>query len=48
MGFKISKGEIFLLECNLDFGGEKVLENIVSSKKESLLNDFFVKLGQLK
>lgn len=48
IGFKVCAHETFLLECNLDFGGEKVLEKLVSSSNEELLNNYFEKLEQMK
>jgi hypothetical protein len=40
IGFRVCKGSVFLLECNLDFGGEGVIEDLLNDCELDLVGRF--------
>jgi hypothetical protein len=48
IGFRVSEGCVVLLECNLDFGGERVIEDLLSTCELDLLGNFFAELKNLE
>ena len=44
MGFRVCEGRIFLLECNLDFGGEGVIEILTDFNNDDVFGQFVSKI----
>ena len=44
LGFREGEGGLYLLECNLDFGGESVIENSLKLDDEDLIGDFVTQM----
>ena len=47
IGFRVLEDRIFLLECNLDFGGEGTLENLHRDCELDVVGSFFAKLKNI-